>query len=134
MKVVVMAVSSEHAGKWPLEQLAFLGRPSTSDQACWSVGTGDDWIAVSIADDVREEYEPEVLERLTNGVENPTIYLVEASKEKTIARYLEVLPDVPGIMIDNTHGCIAPLQYYKDFVRSDDNWMYSKREVQAAVS
>lgn len=132
MKVVTMAVSSRYAGKWPLEQLAFLGRPDTSDPTRWSVGSGDDWIAVSIADDVRDDYEPEDLEKLIGGAENPTVYLVEASREKTIANYIQAVPDVPGIMVDNTHGCIASLQYYKESVRLNKDWIYSKEAVQAA--
>ena len=124
MKVVVMAASYRYAGKWPLKQLKFLGELNISDPTRWSVGTDDEWIAVSIADDVRDDYEPEVLERLIDGVDNPTVYLVEASKEKTIARYIETIPDVPGIMLDNTHGYIASLQCYKDLVKMDDNWLY----------
>ena len=114
MKVVVMAALSRYAGNWPLKQLKFLGRPNTFDPIQWSVGTGDGWIAVSIADDVRGDYEPEVLEKLIDGVEDPTVYLVEASREKTIARYIEAIPDVPGIMLDNTHGYIASLQLTRE--------------------
>ena len=133
MKVVVMAVPSRYAGKWPLEQLASLGQTNASDPNQWWVGSGDDWIAVSIADDVRGDYEPEVLKKLVGGVENPTVYLIEASKETAIANYIQAVPDVPGIMVDNTHGCIAPLQYYKNFVRSNKDWMYSKEAAQAAA-
>ena len=126
MKTLIMIVEASQAGNWPLKQLTKMGEPNMSDPLRWSLDLESDWIAVSIADDVREDYEPIDLATLMEKFGSFSLYLLEAHTAVILARYICILPNISGLLIDNDHGWIAPAKEYKEAIMQNADWLYAK--------
>ena len=126
MKTLVMAVPKSQAGDWPLKLLGKLGNPNTSDPKRWSVEVSDDWIAVSISENVRQDYEPGDLNELIEKIGEPAFYLLESHTAEIMAHYIQLLPDKEDFLIDNDHGWIASVGDYKKAIAKGIDWLYTR--------
>lgn len=126
MKVLVMVVPSSQAGDWPLQLLGKLGTPNTSDPKRWLVDAGEDWIAVSIADDVRHDYDPDRLAAVVEGLVDPKFYLIESHLVDLMTKYVQLLPENVDLKIDNDHGWIASAKEFKEAIAMHANWLYAE--------
>ena len=121
-----MAVSRHQSGAWPLELLRKLGNPNTSDTMRWSVDVGDDWIAVSNATRVVEDYDEDDISLIHKAIGDVDFYILESRTDRIMACYIKALPDHSKILIDNDHGWIAPVEAYKAAILAGVDWLYTK--------
>lgn len=113
MITMIVIAPSICGSEWPREVLELFGRPTKDVGGRWSLGHMESWIGLSQADDVWEDYEPNVASYIKDLVTDPRLFLVEARNEQTIIKVLSATINRWNLYIDDDHGMIAKVS---DFI------------------
>jgi hypothetical protein len=129
MNTLILHAQSPHSD--PFSVLATLGGIITgADEITLSVS--GNWIRVTRADDVMNDYEQEEKSLIFSFFEKQRSFLVEWRGDSLLHEYLSALPKGNVIVVDNDHGIISPLDVVVDLQLAE--WIRKDRLKHTSLS
>jgi hypothetical protein len=86
------------------------------------VGDGRTSVYLSRNGSVRQELEPERLQRITATIQEPIFYTVDFSDIGLCREVLLLLVNDPKLLVDNDHGVMLPGPEFVRVLRSQQDW------------
>lgn len=83
---------------------------------------GNSRVYVCRNDAVRDELEPEQLDRILSTIPRPVFYTVDFSDLALCRRVLEAIADDPGLLVDNDHGVLLDGATFIGLLRARPAW------------
>ena len=113
------------------ENLSKIGRISESGEGRFLVERdvkekSGDWIAVSRAQEIENDYAPEALIEIRENIGESNFYLIEISSGsvKFSNDFILNIDESMGAFIDNNHGCTADIRFMRDLILRGIDWRY----------
>jgi len=100
--------------QWPKTYTNCMGRIVVED--------GDNHLYVDVETHASEEYEPEVLEKITTMMPSPRFFGIDYRESDFVKRVLLGIADDPRIVVDNDEGTVLPGPAFVQKLREEPWW------------
>jgi len=127
METVIIATPHVYDAEFK-QRLVGLGTVTTNEDGMIIFDDGQTRVYVLRNDAVRDELEPERLERITSAIAHPVFYAIDFSDIASCRVVLAAIADDPNVQVDNDHGVLLPGSEFVTMLRSQRDWDWRQDE------
>jgi hypothetical protein len=124
MKTVIL-ITERASGPWPFEVVDTFGPAYWTQPNRKATTLGEHWLAVTHADSIENDYEPDEWASVRARFTDPSVYLVESNSEREIAEFIVRAARISKGLIDNDCGWTGWLDDYAAAIEAGQPWLYS---------